>query len=230
MSRPVTAAASRTQHAYDVLRQELLDCKFEPGQPLRIQDLCKRLDVSQGAVREALSRLTSEGLVESEPQRGFRVTAVSAADLKDLTTTRIQIEQLCLRQAIALGDIQWEARILAAFHELSRTPAIEAEAAKTRRFSARFVALHHSFFDTLVSGCKSFWLARLRQNLQLQEFRYHGHSPPPSPGERDLIAELRDLMQATIDRKADRACALLSAHMSRSAEALIAHMEKRARP
>jgi DNA-binding GntR family transcriptional regulator len=228
MSRPVTAVASRTQHAYDVLRQELLDCKFEPGQPLRIQDLCERLDVSQGAVREALSRLTSEGFVESEPQRGFRVTPVSVADLKDLATTRIQIEQLCLREAIAQGDIQWEAHIVAAFHELSRTPAVEP--GKPRRFSARFVALHHAFFDVLVSGCKSYWLARSRQNLQLQDYRYRGHSPPPSPGERDLIAELRDLMQATIDRKADRACALLSAHMRRSAKALIAHMEKSARP
>lgn len=228
MSRPVTAAASRTQHAYDVLRQELLECKFEPGQPLRIQDLCKRLDVSQGAVREALSRLTSEGFVESEPQRGFRVTPVSAADLKDLTATRIQIEQLCLRQAIVQGDIQWEARILAAYHELSRTSPVEP--GKPRRYSARFVALHHAFFDVLISGCKSYWLARSRQNLRLQDFRYRGHSPPPSPGERDLICELRELMQATIDRKADRACMLLSAHMSRSAEALIAYMEKSAHP
>jgi len=227
MPRPVTAPASRTQHAYDALRQELLDCKFEPGQPLRIQDLCKRLDVSQGAVREALSRLTSEGLVESEPQRGFRVTPVSAADLKDLTNTRIQIEQICLRQAIAQGDVQWEARVLAAFHELSRTPPVEP--GEPRRFSAGFVALHRSFFDVLVSGCRSFWLARLRQTLLLQDFRYYGRSPPPAAGERNLITELRELMQATIDRKADRACALLNAHMSRTAEALIAQMEKSSR-
>ncbi|MEA3132568.1 MAG: hypothetical protein QOG17_414, partial [Gammaproteobacteria bacterium] len=67
-------AASLTQRAYDLLREALLDCRFEPGEPLRIGELCKRLDASQGAVREALSRLTSEGLVEARPQRGFRVT------------------------------------------------------------------------------------------------------------------------------------------------------------
>ena len=67
-------AASLTQRAYDQLREALLDCRFEPGEPLRIGELCKRLDASQGAVREALSRLTSEGLVEARPQRGFRVT------------------------------------------------------------------------------------------------------------------------------------------------------------
>jgi DNA-binding GntR family transcriptional regulator len=228
MPKPVTSAASRTQHAYDELRRELLECRFEPGQPLRIQDLCKRFEVGQGAVREALSRLTSDGLVEAEPQRGFRVTPVSVADLKDLTSTRIQIDQVCLRQAIALGDVQWESRILAAFHEMSRTPAVEP-GSKPRRFSSRFVTLHRSFFDVLVSGSNSYWLERLRQNLHVQDRRYHGRSPPPAAGERDLIAELRALMQATLDRKADRACELLSAHMTRSAEALISQMEKDAR-
>jgi DNA-binding GntR family transcriptional regulator len=225
MPNPVTSAASRTQHAYDELRRELLECRFEPGQPLRIQDLCKRFEVSQGAVREALSRLTSEGLVEAEPQRGFRVTPVSVADLKDLTSTRIQIEQICLRQAIALGDVQWEGRILAAFHELSRTPPVEP-GSKPRRFSTRFVTLHRSFFDVLVSGSNSYWLEKLRQNLEVQDLRYHGRSPPPSAGERDLIAELRALMQAAIDRNATHACELLSAHMTRSAEALISAMER----
>jgi DNA-binding GntR family transcriptional regulator len=45
------------------------------------------------------------------------------------------------------------------------------------------------------------------------------------PGERDLIAELREIMQATIDRDTARACVLLDAHMRASAQRLIAHME-----
>jgi DNA-binding GntR family transcriptional regulator len=223
MPTAVISAASRTQHAYDALRQQLLECRFEPGQALRIGELCKHLNVSQGAVREALSRLTSEGLVEAQPQRGFRVAPVSVEDLRDMMNARSEIERICLRQSISLGDVQWEGRILAAFHELSRTPLLEP--GTPRRFNHRFVALHHSFFNVLVSACNSPWMARLRQTLQAHEFRYHGRSPPPSPGERDLIAELREVMQATIDRDAKRACALLDAHMRASAQRLIAHME-----
>src|SRR5271155_2338310 len=191
----MATAGSLTQRAYDLLREALLNCRFEPGEPLRIGELCKRLDASQGAVREALSRLTSEGLVEARPQRGFRVTPISAEDLGDLTSARIEIEELCLRHAIAAGDVLWEARIVGAFHQLSRTPPLEPGA---RRFDRRFVALHHSFFDDLVSACDSIWLSRVRQMLQVQEFRYHGRSPPPLPGERDLIGELREVMDATI--------------------------------
>ena len=215
-------AASLTQRAYDQLREALLDCRFEPGEPLRIGELCKRLDASQGAVREALSRLTSEGLVEARPQRGFRVTPISAEDLRDLTAARIEIEELCLRHAIESGDVRWEARLVAAFHQLSRTPALEP--GTPRRFDRRFVALHHSFFDVLVSSCDSLWLARVRHMLQVQELRYHGRSPPPAPGERDLVGELREVMEAAIAREADRACRLLALHMRRSAELLIAQI------
>src|SRR5271154_5990166 len=155
----MATAGSLTQRAYDLLREALLNCRFEPGEPLRIGELCKRLDASQGAVREALSRLTSEGLVEARPQLGFRVTPISAEDLRDLTEARVQIEQVCLRRSIAQGDLAWEARIIAAFHQLSKTPALEP--GTPRRFDRRFVALHHSFFDVLVSACNSMWLSRV---------------------------------------------------------------------
>src|SRR5438132_9546483 len=91
-----------TQAAYEGLRADLLACRIPPGSRLKIQELCTRLSVSLGAIREALSRLTSEGLVVAEPQRGFRAAPISAEDLSDLTRTRIKIESLCLRRAIEL--------------------------------------------------------------------------------------------------------------------------------
>jgi DNA-binding GntR family transcriptional regulator len=215
-------AASLTQRAYDQLRDALLDCRFESGEPLRIGELQKSLAASQGAVREALSRLTSEGLVQARPQHGFRVTPISAADLRDLTAARIEIEELCLRHAIEAGDVRWEARILAAFHQLSRTPLLEPGAQGC--FNRRFVALHHSFFDALVSSPSSFWLARVRQMLQVQELRYYGRLRSFKPSERDLVGELREVMEAAIARNAARAGQLLVLHMRRLADRLIAQL------
>ena len=123
--RPVTvrdAPVNLTQGAYERLRADLLSCRIPPGARLKIQDLCQRLSVSLGAIREALSRLTSDGLVIAEPQRGFRAAPISPEDLQDLTKVRIEIDSLCLRQAIARGNVDWEARLVAAFHRLSRTP------------------------------------------------------------------------------------------------------------
>src|ERR1700676_3667331 len=80
-----------TQAAYEGLRADLLACRILPGSRLKIQELCDRFSVSLGAIREALSRLTSEELVVAEPQRGFSAAPISAADLKDLTMVRIEI-------------------------------------------------------------------------------------------------------------------------------------------
>src|SRR6201998_1543208 len=115
-------SANLTQAAYEGLRADLLTCRIPPGKNLKIQELCDRPSVSLGAIREALSRLTSEGLVVAEPQRGFRAAPISPEDLQDLTKVRIEIDSLCLRRAIELGDVDWEAHLVAAFHRLSRTP------------------------------------------------------------------------------------------------------------
>src|SRR5712671_6846375 len=112
---------SLTQSAYERLRADLLSCRFEPDERLNISELCAAMGVSLGAVREALSRLTAEGLVVAEPQRGFRVAPISAEDLKDLTAVRSEIELLCLKDSIAHGDVRWEAGLVAANHMLAHT-------------------------------------------------------------------------------------------------------------
>ncbi len=81
-----------------------------------------RLGFSPGAVREALSRLAAEKWTVATAQKGYSVTPVSIAELRDLTRTRITIEQICLRSAIAHGDVEWETSIVAAYHRLHRVP------------------------------------------------------------------------------------------------------------
>ena len=79
----------------------------------------KSYGVSPGAVREALSRLISESLVEFNEQRGFRAAPVSRAALLDIARTRILIDAHALRDAIRLGDVDWEADVLAIHHRLA---------------------------------------------------------------------------------------------------------------
>ena len=93
-------AANWTNQIYEALKQELLDGLHAPRSKLQIDLIAARFEVSLGAVREALSRLTSDRLVVAEPQRGFTVAPVSTEDLVDLTAVRIEIETRCLRSSI----------------------------------------------------------------------------------------------------------------------------------
>ena len=82
------------------LRADILSTRLLPGQKLHIAGLAKQFSVSLAAVREALSRLVADGLVQASDQRGFRVSPVSSADLRDVTQTRVDIEGLALRRSI----------------------------------------------------------------------------------------------------------------------------------
>ena len=92
-----------------------------PGTKLRFADLTDRYDCSTSVVREGLTRLAEQGLVQAEPQHGFHVTPLSQDDLDDLTTARCELEGLVLRMSIEHGDIAWESEIVAAHHALDRT-------------------------------------------------------------------------------------------------------------
>ena len=83
---------SLTSAVQERLRADILSTRLLPGQKLHIAGLAKQFSVSLAAVREALSRLVADGLVQASDQRGFRVSPVSPADLRDVTQTRIDIE------------------------------------------------------------------------------------------------------------------------------------------
>src|SRR6202012_2865714 len=101
-------ARSITEQVYRQLKTELLKCQLRPGEHLRTKELSIRFSVSLSVVREALSRLTAEGLVDADPQRGFRAAPLSSADLLALTEAAIEIEALCIRKALKSGDAAWE--------------------------------------------------------------------------------------------------------------------------
>ena len=210
---------SMTQGAYENLRADLLACRIVPGERLITRDLCDRFSVSLGAVREALSRLTSEGLIISEPQRGFRAAPISAGDLEDLTLARVELETLCLRRAIAYGDLAWETGLVAAAHHLSRTPARAPE--DPARSNEAWTEAHAAFHSALVAGCGSRWLLHLQSALYMQSERYRRLSVPFETGKRDVQQEHRGILEAALARDADKAARLLTEHLEETTRILL---------
>jgi DNA-binding GntR family transcriptional regulator len=217
MSR--TAAPNLTQGAYEELRAELLSCRILPGSRLKNQELCERFSVSVGAIREALSRLTAEGLVVAEPQRGFKAAEISVADLQDLTMVRIEIESLCLRRSIAVGGLDWESRLVAAYHRLSRMP--ERAPADHSRTNDDWAEAHAGFHAALVGGCDSPWLLRLQSLLYAQSERYRRLSMPLARTARDVDGEHKEILAAALAHDVDRATDLLARHMGATTRILL---------
>ena len=81
--RPLRSKRTGSQLVYDALRYAIIALAIEPGSVLEETALCKQYKVSRTPVREALIRLSSEGLVELEPNRGARVATLQFIDVVD---------------------------------------------------------------------------------------------------------------------------------------------------
>ena len=88
-----------SQQVYERLRDEVLTGSLHPGVWIREQDIANAWSVSRTPVREAVRRLTHDGLVESSPNRGVRVRVLTAQDVRDVYELREMLEGTAARRA-----------------------------------------------------------------------------------------------------------------------------------
>jgi DNA-binding GntR family transcriptional regulator len=212
----VTAAArpTRTKATHQSLREQIIAGALAPSEKLNIAQLACSMEVSPGAVREALASLEAEGMVLSQPQRGYTVAPVSAEDVKSLTEARVHIEQLCVADAMRHGDADWDRQLLATLQGLMRA----GEQANERGLpSPAWSQAHDEFHRVLVAPCRNPWLLRMREQLYQQSERYRHLSAKVALGTRDVKSEHRKLVKAILARDERRVQQLVADHLSRTA-------------
>lgn len=214
---PLNDGRGLTSIAFERLRTDVMHGVLKPQDRLRVQALSTRYDIGATAIREALSRLVTEGLVLAEDQRGFTVAPVSRDDLIDLTEARIELECLTLTRATERGDTAWEADLLASYHRLSKCPPpLSPDAA------AAWGSMHRAFHEALLAGCGSPWLRTLCGLLydKSERYRYLANirTVPQMVHRND---EHQQLMDAALNRDAATACALLASHYRRTTDIIL---------
>lgn len=217
--------ASMTQATYEMLKDAVLYCRLLPGQRLSAVELAEKTGSNVAAVREALSRLTSEGFVISVPQKGFRVAPFAIKDLQDLTDARMEIESLCLQRSVQAGGLDWEARMIAAFHQLSRQQELDARDANTFVRTSAWSAFHSEFHESLVAACDNSWLLRVRAQLYTHHSRYRNLALSLTGARRNIEREHKEILEALLARDSSAATAQLRKHLSMTADAVIEHVK-----
>lgn len=208
------ASKSLSTLAFERIHADILEGRLRPDERLRIQALSERYDIGPTAIREALSRLTTNGLVGLEDQRGFFVAPISLEELQDLTRTRIELESLALRQAMEKGGIEWESNLLSAYHRMSRTPLPTSPETLNE-----FLSVHQRFHDALIEGCGSPATLRLCRLVldQLERYRNLATKHTNAQVRGDTREEHKALFDAAMARDSKRAQALLAEHFGRTA-------------
>ncbi|MWP37009.1 GntR family transcriptional regulator [Rhodobacter sphaeroides] len=215
-------ARNLSEQAHDRIRRDILRGELFPGVKLHIEGISERYGIGIAPVREALNRLSSEGLVERKSQRGFFVAGISMAGLEELVKTRIWLETLALRESIAQGDVAWEENLVLAYHRLARTNRRMPDASG-RDLAEEWEHLHKAFHMLLLERCGSSWLLGFCSTMMDQAVRYRSLSMKVHPNvqrREGAAAEHAAILAAAIDRKTDLACELLTEHYRATLEAL----------
>jgi GntR family transcriptional regulator, carbon starvation induced regulator len=208
---------------YERLRQDILRGELPPGQKLRSEQLRDRYTVGNSPIREALNRLSSDGLVVREDQKGFHVAKVSRTELEELVRTRCWLEEIGLRQSMAshgtAKGTQWEEELVLAFHRLSRVPRSSNE----RTFSANpeWEVLHRAFHAALISACGSRWLEIFCTQLSDQADRYRQFAVTASYPKRNELDEHKGIFDAIIEGNPDEAVKRLHNHYQYTAKIIM---------
>lgn len=147
------SASSIGESAYHRIRTDIIFGRLAAGQRLRLDRLKQEYGASVSTLREILNRLTSEGLVLAEGQRGFEVTPVSAENLKEIAGLRLLLESHALAQSISAGDMDWEGRLVSAHHKLASMEA-RMKAGDTSQTEA-WKRYDWEFHQALISACGS---------------------------------------------------------------------------
>ncbi len=218
-SSPKSASTTVASSVYDRIRLDILTGNLRPGEKLRSEFLRGRYNAGISPVREALNRLATERLVCREDQRGFHVAGVSKAGLLELTNTRCWLEEIAMRQSIEHGGEAWEEQIVLAYHRLSRTPRSSDET--TYAFNPKWEKLHREFHNAVIAACGSHWLLGFCEQLVDQADRYRQLAAAVSYPKRNERNEHQALMEAALDRDADRAVEVQRAHIRKTADIVL---------
>jgi len=213
--RDTTPGSHRTlsDQAYTRLRRDVIQGDFAPGSKLGIEQLRTAYAVGATPLREALHRLSAEGFVVVEGQRGFRVADISARELRELTELRIVIEGLALRESLAQADDDWESRLVLAFHHLQK---IEKQPEPD---PVLWEARNAEFHLALIGRCDSRWLMRIYELLYDQHRRYRVIARMDRGG-RDIHGEHVAMMEAALARDIEKVLACHETHIRNTAHAL----------
>jgi DNA-binding GntR family transcriptional regulator len=105
--------------AYRRIRADIIFGVLAPGQRLKLEKISEIYGTSISTLRELLNRISSEGLIIAEGQRGFEVAPVSADEFQQVASLRLLLEHHAMEQSFAAGDLDWEGRIVSAHHKLA---------------------------------------------------------------------------------------------------------------
>ena len=178
--KPSAENLSLAEQAYRLLEEQLVTLKLAPGELISEKDLMDKVGIGRTPVREAIQRLSAEGLLQVLPRKGLIVTPLRRSDLSQIVEARRVMERLLVvkaaeratsdqRQALAVlaADIEATADDLEGFFRLDQHLNNLLDEACNNRFLVKALTAMHS-------QCRRLWYLHRRRLDLPRSAQLHG--------------------------------------------------------
>jgi DNA-binding GntR family transcriptional regulator len=190
----------------DQLRRDVVGGLYNPRERLVEAELAERYGVTRSAMRAALLQLTTEGLVEREPNRGARIRALTVEEAVEIAEVRRQLETFSARLAAERATAEERAQLT----EL----VAEMEAAVAAADVAEYLAENARFHLAIVAMARHDLVERILEQLGNLNFNRHFPVAFGSPRPVDSLAEHRVIAAAIAAGDGDAAAQAMHEHLS----------------
>lgn len=187
------------------LRDDIISMRRRPGEPIAEKDITQAYGVSRTPVREALLRLSEEGLIDIIAKSGTIVSRIPADELPEAILARKAIEQMTARMAAELAA---KSDVL----KLSAIVERQKEALKSNDIDGFHVedeALHRSIMAA--AGQPGIW--RFVEGIKVQLDRFRRLTLPQANRMERALAEHIELVDAIAAGNAERAATVIGDHL-----------------
>ncbi len=184
------------EQVYEQIKHDIITCKLSPGEPLSENQFLDQFNVSKTPIREALTSLVQDGLVEYTPNRGFMVTTISVNDIQEIFQTRIFIETELFRLAIQrISDVE--------IGRLEKLSNVQVDS-KSANYAETFLESNRNFHVALAAAggnSRLLWyyeiLMNEAQRLFYMDISHHHNDFRWGHGHDGIIEALRNRDEAT---------------------------------
>ena len=199
---------------YELIKTDIIFGKLKPSAKLKLDNLKNNYNASLSTIRETLNRLSSEGFVRAEEQRGFFVNPFSKNDLIEISNLRVLLECHAIKLSINSGDTNWEGNLVASHHKLHLLEkAMQMDYKKNREEWKKY---DWEFHLALVSNCGSKNLLDLHSILYDKSIRYQ--MAVAEYRGKEAVEEHKKIFKAALERNPEEASNTLKTHILKGLE------------
>jgi DNA-binding GntR family transcriptional regulator len=199
-----------SDRAYRVLLAEIIEGTLSPGTVLGEVEQSTRLGVSRTPVREALSRLVADGLVEPQAGRGLIVTEVSLDNISELYELREALEEQAARLAAQRGNPKKFAALATAFDDMATLIDSGPDGIRT------YYDLNSQFDEAIDAAIKNPYLVGALRNVRMHLGRVRRIAKDNPQRLREAARETHLILEAIIAGDSALAAHATHVHLHRS--------------